>query len=120
MEHLPPAFVALCPECHFYFGMEPLKGDYKKCPGCGERVRWRALRKWEAEDRAQAVAMASELNGRSADTGAKTLRELLSGGAEARPLNGDALAGPRPDPREPASQPGKKRKKKKVKRAGRR
>jgi DNA-directed RNA polymerase subunit RPC12/RpoP len=71
------AYVAFCSECHRYFGMAPIKSDYKMCPSCGRRVKWTGLKKKPVGSRGEAVRIASELNGRLAKGEGGTLREVL-------------------------------------------
>jgi hypothetical protein len=57
--------------------MKWIKSNYKTCPSCGERVKWRALKKKMFDSMSDAQSLAMHLNEKGVDIQGSTLGELL-------------------------------------------
>ncbi len=36
-------FVVKCSECNKFFHMKEIEGDYKMCPSCGKKIKWKQM-----------------------------------------------------------------------------
>lgn len=80
MIELVEYFVVKCNFCHRYFPMKWIKTNAKKCPSCGEKIKWNTLprKKVKTQERARKMAMMLNEDG---TTESKSALDYLRGGS---------------------------------------
>ena len=70
-------YVVFCSECHRFFAMQGIKSNYKMCPSCGKKVKWKSLHKRRRITLDEAKIIAINLNDQKALSSAMSVKELL-------------------------------------------
>lgn len=70
-------YVVCCSECRRFFAMQGIKSNYKMCPACGRKVKWKNLHKRRQISIEKAKEVADYLNDQKAMPDGLSVKELL-------------------------------------------